>query len=159
MLGAVTNASCWLLAALVSVNAGGACARRPLPGRGDDDRYTGAGGAPFASIAPCPTDADYVTGTNTVTFGFLGSPPGFVYDPKCLAVAAGTTVAFMGSFVAHPLYPSATRGSREGNPIGGTSTGESKAFVFPRRGFFAYYCGVHGAADDGAAMAGVIWVR
>jgi len=30
---------------------------------------------------------------------------------------------------------------------------------FPDPGFFAYYCGVHGGADDGSTMAGVIWVR
>ena len=68
-------------------------------------------------------------------------------------------MTFSGSFVAHPLYPSARRGMQAGNPIGGVSTGESTAIAFPSRGFFAYYCGVHGAADDGAAMAGVIWVR
>jgi plastocyanin len=155
MLAPVTNASRCLFVALVSTV--GACAQRPLPGTVDDDRDAGRG--PFASVAPCPTEADYVTGANTVAFGFLGSPPGFVYEPKCLTVAAGATVAFTGSFVAHPLYPSARRGTQTGNPIGGVSTGENKAFVFPNRGLFAYYCGVHGAGDDGAAMAGVVWVR
>jgi plastocyanin len=146
----------WLVAVMLSAVGGGACAARPLPAPEAD---APADAAAFLAAAPCPTEIAYVTGAHTVAFGFLGSPPGFVYDPKCLAVDAGATVTFTGSFVAHPLYPSATRGSREGNPIGGTSTGESKAFVFPRRGFFAYYCGVHGAADDGAAMAGVIWIR
>lgn len=39
-----------------------------------------------------PRDQDEVADvadTPTVTFGFLGAPPGFSYDPKCLAVEAG----------------------------------------------------------------------
>ena len=46
-----------------------------------------------------------------------------------------------------------------GNPIGGNSAGESKVIRFERPGFFAYYCGIHGAADDGSTMAGIIWAR
>jgi len=161
MLAPVRNAACGLLALLLLL---GACARRPLPAGGDDgaaaeiDATTDAGGA-FVAVAPCPTAAGYATGGNTVVFGFLGSAAGFVYDPACLAVDAGAIVTFSGSFVAHPLYPSVRRGTQAGNPIGGVSTGESTAIAFPSRGFFAYYCGVHGAADDGSAMAGVIWVR
>ena len=164
MLAAVTNAACWLLAVTLSLGAGGACARRPLPAADDAggaaaiDATTDPRGA-FVAIAPCPTAADYVTGTSSVAFGFLGSPPGFSYDPACLAVEAGAIVTFSGSFVAHPLYPSARRGMQAGNPIGGVSSGDSTAIAFPSRGFFAYYCGVHGASDDGSAMAGVIWVQ
>lgn len=160
MLAAVTNAACWLAVSLSL----GACARRPLPAVDDDgaaaaiDATADAGGA-FVAVAPCPSSEDYAADTNTVAFGFLGSPPGFSYDPACLAVEAGAIVTFSGSFVAHPLYPSARRGMQAGNPIGGVSTGDSKAIAFPSRGFFAYYCGVHGASDDGSAMAGVIWVR
>jgi len=119
-----------------------------------------AGGAVFQAVAPCPAAADYAAGTDAVTFGFLGTPPAFSYQPKCLAIDAGGSVTFTGSFAAHPLYPSARRGTTiANNPIGGVSSGESKVVLFPARGFFAYYCGAHGASDDGSAMEGVIWVR
>jgi plastocyanin len=124
---------------------------------------TDSAGAPeagsFLAVAPCPFEADYATGTGTVTFGFLGTPAGFSYDPKCLLIDAGGSVNFSGSFVAHPLYPSARRGTRANNPISGVSSGDSTVVVFPNPGFFAYFCGAHGAADDGTAMAGVIWAR
>ena len=118
-----------------------------------------AGGAMFMAVAPCPAEADYAAGTDTVTFGFLGTPPAFSYQPKCLAIDAGRSVTFSGSFTAHPLYPSARRGTIANNPIGGVSSGDTKVVLFPGRGFFAYYCGVHGAADDGSTMAGIVWAR
>ena len=113
----------------------------------------------FLAVAPCPDEAAYTTGNPIVTFGFLGTPPGFSYEPKCLAIDAGHAVTFSGSFSAHPLYPSAKRGTLDGNPIGGTSSGDRKDIRFPNPGFFAYYCGVHGGSDDGSTMAGVVWVR
>ena len=92
-------------------------------------------------------------------FGFFGSPAAFIYDPKCLAVEVGEAVTFSGNFAAHPLYPSASRGTVVGSPIGGNSTGESKVIRFERPGFFAYYCGIHGGADNGSTMAGIVWAR
>ena len=154
---AVTSNARWLVAVVASTVGGAACAGRPLPAAPEAEAPADA--SSFLAVVPCPTELDYVTGTHTVTFGFLGSPPGVVYDPKCLATGAGEIVTFTGSFVAHPLYPSATRGTVADNPIDGVSAGDSKAITFPSRGFFAYYCGVHGASDDRAAMAGVVWVR
>src|SRR5262245_31788236 len=148
----------WLVTTMVSASLGAACAGRPLPQAEVGDGGC-PGGAPFVSVPPCLDEAGYATGSNTVVFGFLGSPSGFVYDPSCLAIAAGETVTFTGSFAAHPLYPSMKRGTIVPNPIGGVSTGDNRRFSFPQPGFFAYYCGIHGAADDGSAMAGVIWVR
>jgi plastocyanin len=153
----------WLRAAIAGV-AMTACASRPLTfapatdaGVIDSARTPDAGS--FLAVAPCPVEADYTTGTGTVAFGFLGMPAGFSYDPKCLAIDAGSSVTFSGSFVAHPLYPSAQRGTRANNPIRGVSSGDSAVVEFPNPGFFAYFCGAHGAADDGSAMAGVIWAR
>ena len=163
-----------LTAAILAVVAATACARRPLPvapeadagGRPDArdardalDARDATDAAAFQAVAPCPTAADYATGTNTVVFGFLGTPPGFSYDPKCLAIDAGASVTFSGNFAAHSLYPSARRGTTANNPIGGVASGDSKVVQFPTRGFFAYYCGIHGGADDGTTMAGVIWVK
>jgi len=141
----------------VSSSSGG-CSRPPLPAESTADAAPEAVPS-FLAVAPCPDEAAYTTGTTTVAFGFLGMPPGFVYEPKCLAIEAGDTVTFSGSFSAHPLYPSAKRGTLEGNPIGGTSSGDRKQVQFGNPGFFAYYCGVHGGSDDGSTMAGVIWAR
>jgi len=136
-----------------------ACVRPPPRVTADDGGRAEVDATAFQAIAPCPVEADYATNTNTVAFGFLGTPAGFIYDPKCLAIEAGETVTFSGSFAAHPLYPSTRRGALTGNPIRGTSTGDRTDVPFPDPGFFAYYCGVHGGADDGSTMAGVIWVR
>jgi plastocyanin len=149
----VAIAACLLASSMSTAG----CSRPPLPAEG------GADAAPqvpaFLAVPPCPDEASYATGTEVVTFGFLGTPPGFSYEPKCLAIDAGETVTFSGSFAAHPLYPSAKRGTLQGNPIGGTSSGDRKEIRFGNPGFFAYYCGVHGGSDDGSTMAGVIWAR
>ena len=134
------------------------CSRPPLPA--EQLGIDAADEAPaFLAVTPCLEQGNYLAGRTVVSFGFLSPTAGFGYDPKCLAIDTGDTVTFSGSFAAHPLYPSETRGTVDGNPIGGLSTGESKNVTFPHAGFFAYYCGVHGAADDGSAMAGVIWAR
>jgi len=164
MLAAIASAARAILpvALALATGAGGGCAGRPLPEAPDPIGPADAAivaPASFEAIWPCPAEADYATDTDTVRFGFFGTPPGFIYDPKCLAVDAGEAVTFSGSFAAHPLYPSTSRGTVAGNPIGGASVGESKVIRFERPGFFAYYCGIHGGADDGSTMAGVIWVR
>jgi plastocyanin len=150
--------------AVVSLAAAiASCGRPPLPAA--LDAGADAGALVWQAVAPCLDEAAYATDTRTVTFGFLstsstpGTPAGFSYDPKCLAIDAGDTVTFSGSFAAHPLYPSARRGTLADNPISGTSAGEQKDFVFSRAGFFAYFCGIHGGADDGGTMAGVVWAR
>ena len=152
----------WAVA--VSLSALASCGRPPLPGAADGSAARPAGDGPvdapiFLPVAPCLDEAVYATAPRTVTFGFLGTPPGFSYDPNCLAIDAGDTVTFSGSFAAHPIYPSAKRGTITGNPISGTSTGDRKDVVFPGAGFFAYFCGIHGGLDDGSTMAGVVWVR
>jgi plastocyanin len=152
----------WIRAAILSAAGASACASRPLPVAPQADAGASAdaaGASVFQALAPCPAEADYAASADTVTFGFLGTPPAFSYQPKCLAIDAGGSVTFSGSFAAHPLYPSARRGTIASNPIGGVSSGENKVVLFPARGFFAYHCGAHGAADDGSAMEGVVWVR
>jgi plastocyanin len=160
----MSNAARAILAVALplSIFAGSGCSERPLPEVADPVGPADAAivdPSVFMAVSPCPAAADYATGTDTVRFGFFGTPPGFVYEPKCLAVDAGTTVAFSGNFAAHPLYPSGDRGTAAGNPIGGVSSGDREVIPFPKRGFFAYYCGIHGGADDGSTMAGVIWAR
>lgn len=137
--------------------------RPPLAALGaGDDRDGQAGDAAsgeFVAVAPCEREEDYRSGAATITFGFLGPSQGFAYDPDCLKIDAGTIVAFSGDFSFHPLYPSRVRGTVQGNPISGTNSGRSTEVTFTEAGFYAYYCGVHGAFDDGSAMAGVIWVK
>jgi plastocyanin len=151
-----------LTAAALATGMGGGCADRPLPEASDPVGPADAAivdPSAFVAIWPCLAEADYATDGDTVRFGFFGTPSAFVYDPKCLAVDVGETVTLSGSFAAHPLYPSDSRGTVAGNPIGGNSAGESMVVRFERPGFFAYYCGVHGARDDGSTMAGIIWAR
>jgi plastocyanin len=119
----------------------------------------GAGGdSGFTAVAPCDSAASYAAGTSaaTITFGAAGD---ISYMPRCLKVPAGAQVTFMGDFSAHPLEPSALRGTLTGNPITATSTGNSKAFAFPVPGFFAYFCAFHGPSDGATGMVGVIWVQ
>jgi plastocyanin len=115
------------------------------------------GGSAFMSLTPCPAESDYVTSPTTIDFGFIS--PAYVYQPKCLKVPVGTQVTFMSTtsdFGPHPLYPSASIGTLPGNPITPTTTGNNASFTFPAKGFWAYWCMVHGT-DSGTFMAGVVW--
>ncbi len=118
----------------------------------------GGGGAPpaFMAVAPCDSPDAYQSGT-TVAFGGDGQPV-LSYTPSCLRVARGARVAFVGDFSAHPMWPSADRGTRPGNPITFTGAGGEASFTFATPGFFPFYCQHHGPTDDGSAMSGVIWV-
>jgi plastocyanin len=116
------------------------------------------GGSAFTAVAPCDTAAAYTTGTSaaTITFGATGD---IAYMPRCLKVPTGAQVTFMGDFAAHPLEPSALRGTLTGNPITPTSTGTTKVFAFPSPGYYAYFCAFHGPSDGATGMVGVIWVQ
>ena len=124
---------------------------------------TGSGGSGgssgFMAVAPCATESAYATGT-IIDFS---SAAVFAYTPACLKVSAGSTVTFTGDFLTHPLLPSSKRGTLTGNPITATAVvpdgGTSVQFTFPTPGFYAYQCDVHGSADDGTGMEGVVWVQ
>lgn len=123
---------------------------------------TGSGGATgaFTSVPGCTAATDYTTTGTTIMFG--GSSA--MYTPKCLKVAVGASVTFMGAgsqtFADHPLNPSSTRTPAAGNPITTTMTSDpSKSFTFPKAGFYGYYCGYHDPGDTGNYMSGVIWVE
>ena len=106
--------------------------------------------ASFVSIDPCVAAGNYVTTPTTIAF--RTGPNG--YEPACLKVTKGATVTWTGDFdaaVGHPLEPRA--GGTSDNPITLTDTDVgSKAFTFPKAGFFPYHCRRH------ADMIGVIWV-
>jgi plastocyanin len=116
------------------------------------------GGSAFMSVNPCTAESAYVTSPTTIDFGFIS--PAYVYQPKCLKVPVGTQVTFTSTtsdFGAHPLYPSASIGTQPGNPITPTTTGNNASFTFSAKGFWAYWCMIHGS-DSGNFMAGVVWV-
>jgi plastocyanin len=97
-------------------------------------------------------DTDYVDATasganRTIAFG--GS---LTYSPKCIKIAAGQTVTFMGSFGNHPLAETCGPAST----ITGTSSGSSKMFTFSTTGDYGYQCTIHGPADG---MTGAIRVQ
>ncbi len=98
-------------------------------------------------------DAERVVGLG----GERGSG-GFSFAPKCMTVAIGQQVTFVGAFATHPLTPGVpgnTRGGSPGNPIQLTSSGTTTAVTFPRAGVFPYVCGMHGFLG----MNGVVVVR
>lgn len=99
-------------------------------------------------------NARAATASRVVTFG-----PTFQFTPKCLTVAAGQTVSFMGFFTGHPLSPGVQGGADAGaspnNPIPRTATGMQVDVVFPTAGVFPYFCEMHGAAG----MVGIVRVE
>lgn len=83
---------------------------------------------------------------------------GFSFAPKCMTVAAGQEVTFVGAFSSHPLTPGVpgnTLGGSPGNPIRLTSSGTMTSVTFPRAGVFPFVCGMHGFLG----MNGVVVVR
>jgi plastocyanin len=83
---------------------------------------------------------------------------GLVYMPRCIEIAAGSTVTFNGNFAFHPLAPGVmgdmTAGSPS-NPITPTSSGTAQSFTFPLAGTYPYFCTAHASLG----MSGVIRVR
>ena len=135
----------------------------PDTGAGSDtgsERDSGAtdGAAPMA-VNGC-TEGAFVETTDAKPTIFVGRD-GLVFTPKCLTIAAGTTVRWEGSLAAHPVAPGnfedAQAGS-PGNPIQPTASGNSVEFTFTTPGTFAYYCELH-SFGPGNGMAGVVFVR
>jgi len=93
----------------------------------------------------------------TVTFGFSSNV--FAYSPRCITVAMGQTVTFLGDLSVHPIAPgtspSAANVGTAGNPIPRTETGGVLRVTFPNAGVYPYFCVFHYAGG----MAGVVRVR
>jgi hypothetical protein len=90
MLAAVTNRARWAVA--VSL-AAASCARPPLGEAVDGSTARPLDGSVFTAVAPCADDAAYVTAPRTVTFGFLGTPPGFIFCGIHGGLDDGSTMA------------------------------------------------------------------
>ena len=135
-----------------------ACGGGGTSGAGGTGGGGTSGSADFKVVAPCAAEADYQTGSLVVDFPGTG----FKYTPACLKISPNQTVTFTGAaptgvFQIHPLEPSTMRGDLGANPIPTTqNTSLTLDVTFPARGFFAYFCRVHGMDSDGSGMSGVI---
>jgi len=82
------------------------------------------------------------------------------YDPKCMRISPGQSVAFNGDFFSHPLVGGEIVGSNEvpdpSSPIGVTSSGTSKSVPFAAAGTFPYFCANHGPPPSN--MVGAVFV-
>jgi len=125
-------------------------------GSGGGTGGMGGGGAvtpAFMAVAPCSTEGDYMKNVTTIN-----ATPVLKYSPSCVQIKKGSMITFMMDFMLHPLKKSAMRGSTADNPIMDTATGNSTNVTFPKSGFYAFYCSIHGNDATGANMTGVIWV-
>lgn len=93
-----------------------------------------------------------------------GDPIGLAYSPKCLSVAAGQAVTFVGditrgsNFNVHPLRPGGASGSdpgSSGNPIAAQNGGSTYTVVFATPGTYGYFCQAH----EGMGMYGAVQVK
>lgn len=132
------------------VGAGcGASSMAPAPGT-----VNGCGGGDFVSAA---------SGGGSARVQY-GDPIGLAYSPKCLSIAAGQSVTFVGdttqgsNFTAHPLRPGGANGTdpgASGNPIAAQNSGSTYTVVFPAAGTYGYFCVTH----EGMGMYGAVQVK
>lgn len=114
----------------------------------------------FLACAPPPpelqgcTAADWVdrsapSADRRVGFGTQLGSSAVGYAPRCLRIAPGQTVTFVGNFGAHPLAPTSTP-----NPIPAKdSGGDDLPVTFPGAGGYPYHCTLHAPT-----MVGAVWV-
>lgn len=122
----------------------------------------GAAPAPAPQVHGCSgsgwVDRSAESAERKVGFGTALGSSAVGYSPKCLAVAAGQTVGFLGDFGTHPLSPGELSGKDAGtepSPIPARSSGTSELLVtFDRPGVYPYYCTLHEPT-----MIGAIWVK
>lgn len=124
--------------------------------------HSGDGSVSGGTFNGCPPEAfvdrSAADADRTVGFGGEHGSGGFSFAPKCMAIAAGQAVTWMGAFSTHPLtrgVPGDTNGGAAGNPIPTTTTGAAVSVTFPRPGTYPYVCGMHAFLG----MTGVVVVR
>jgi plastocyanin len=93
-----------------------------------------------------------------------GDPIGLAYSPKCLSIAAGQSVTFVGdttrasNFSVHPLRPGGASGTdpgSSGNPIAAQNGGPTYTVAFATAGTYGYFCQAH----QGMGMYGAVQVK
>ncbi|NUO52550.1 MAG: hypothetical protein HOV80_27195 [Polyangiaceae bacterium] len=105
---------------------------------------------------PCVlADAVDMTADGDVTISSMGVN----YTPKCVRVAAGTSVTFLSDFNMHPL-----RGGQvvddvgmvdPQSPITPQDSGSAVTFMLDEPGEYPYFCSFHASIG----MFGTIWVE
>src|SRR5437588_6987122 len=110
-------------------------------------------GCGASSMAPGPgtvngcAAGDFVPGGSAGQIRY-GDPIGLAYSPKCLSIAAGQSVTFVGdttqgsSFTVHPLRPGGANGTdpgASGNPIAAQSGDSTYTVAFPAAGTYGYF--------------------
>ena len=117
-------------------------------GTGNDGGSNDAMGNPdVGTVNSCTTFTDDTTGTATIT-GPSGDTPA-QYTPNCVKIKAGQSVTWNSNFTAHPLQPSAGKGTTP-TPITVTSSGTTVTFAFPNPGTYSFECQVHPGIMNGA---------
>lgn len=118
----------------------------------------GTGGTTTSSnlVNGCdPATAEDHTNEATTTV----TQSGFNYSPKCIRIAAGSSVKFMSSFMSHPLVGGTVEAGAKvpdaNSPITMTSSGTEATFAFPDAGAYGYYCDFHALSG----MVGAIFVE
>jgi plastocyanin len=108
------------------------------------------------SFADCGTFTDWTAASTDRTILFKD----YEYDPRCVQVRPGQSVAFLGDFTVHPLTQACgpadvieRRLSLDASP----GADASAVFTLPAAGLYGYYCLDHGN-PEGAGMAGAILV-
>jgi hypothetical protein len=96
----------------------------------------------FQAIAPCLAESDYVR--STVVF-----VRGSTCSPRCVRLAAGGTVTFVGMLPNQSVEPRSV--GTTPSPITQAAFGGSAEFEFSDYGFFPFQCG---PATD---ATGVVW--
>jgi plastocyanin len=119
---------------------------------------TTAAGTSTGDPAPQPcvlADAVDMTNDGDVTI----SSQGIVYTPKCVRVAAGSSVTFLSDFNMHPLRGGAVVDEvgtvDPQSPITPQDSGSTVTFVLDEPGEYPYFCSFHASIG----MFGTIWVE
>ncbi len=93
-----------------------------------------------------------------------GDPIGLAFSPKCLSIAAGQSVTFVGdttqgsNFSVHPLRPGGANGTdpgASGNPVAAQNGGSTYTVAFPAAGTYGYFCQSH----ESMGMYGAVQVK
>jgi hypothetical protein len=142
----------WFLPALLGTGCAGHSPDEPLESGVQSETEAAVDGtdavasvtSPFAfqAIAPCSAESDYVR--SAVVFA-----RGSTCSPRCVRLAAGGTVVFVGMLPNQPIEP-LSAGTKP-SPITRASSGGSAEFEFSDYGFFPFQCGT---AKD---ATGVVW--
>ncbi len=134
------------------VGCGDSAEDTPAPNPG----HPGAGGSAGSAVVGNCDPAAAVDASGPVSLTIAG----FVYDPPCIRVHAGTKVSFPQSD-AHPLKGMVGHGTQP-NPIVAAeqpTTTTTLEVTFAAPGTYGYYCKTHGMdAASSAGMAGAVVV-